>query len=128
MRAVAIEPLPGAPGIVEGVVNLRGHILPVVDVRRRLGMPAVELSPDQFLVALDLADRAIVVRVDDIDDVVELEAGSLENPSSISPVLERLAGVASTAEGAVVVYDVAAFLTAAEAEALDEAVSAVVGG
>ena len=119
VRAVAIAPLPGAPAIVEGVVNLRGRIVPVVDVRRRLGIPALALSPDQFLVALDLPDRAIAVRVDDVDDVIDVDEGSLETPSSISPVLERLAGVASTASGAVVVYDVNAFLDAAEREALD---------
>lgn len=121
VRAVAIAPLPGAPPIVEGVVNLRGRIVPVVDVRRRLGMPSVELAPDQFMVALDLPDRAIAIRVDDVEDVIDVDEASLEKPASISPALARLAGVASTESGAVVLYDVATFLDAAEREALDQA-------
>ncbi len=124
VRAMAIEPLPGAPSIVEGVVNLRGQILPVVDVRFRLALPAAALAPEQFLVALDLRDRAIVIRVDDVEDVVDVDESALEQPSSISPALERLAGVASTESGAVVVYDVAAFLTAAESEAIDRSTAA----
>ncbi|MEO8561278.1 MAG: chemotaxis protein CheW, partial [bacterium] len=43
VRAVAITPLPGAPDIVEGAVNVRGRLVPVIDVRRLLGFPARQL-------------------------------------------------------------------------------------
>ena len=119
IRAVAIEALPGAPAIVEGVINVRGRITPVIDARTRLGFPALELSPEQFMVTLDVGDRVIAIRVDDVEDVVELQRAMLQVPTSISPVLQRLAGVASTAEGAIVLYDVSAFLDQAEREALD---------
>lgn len=118
VRAVAIVPLPGAPDIVEGAINLHGRIVPVVDVRRRLGLDAVALHPDQFLVSLDVGGRVIAVRVDDVEDVIELSAAALESPASVSPVLSGLQGVAATDAGALIVYDVDAFLTQAEHDAL----------
>lgn len=119
VRAVAIAPLPGAPDIIEGAINLRGRIVPVVDVRQRLALPAVAVSPEQYLIALQTSDRLIAVRVDDVEDVIEVAESSMESPSSLSPALERLHGVAAIASGALVIYDVDAFLTQAEQEVLD---------
>lgn len=119
VRAVAIAPLPGAPDIIEGAINLRGRIVPVVDVRQRLALPAVANSTEQFLVALQTTDRLIAVRVDDVEDVIEVARTSMESPSALSPALRRLHGVAAMAHGALVIYDMGAFLTQAEHEALD---------
>lgn len=121
VRAVAIEPLPGAPSIIEGVVNLRGRVIPVVDARQRLGMPPVALAPEQFLVAIEVGERLVAIRVDDVEEVTVIPDEALERPATISPVLQRLSGVASTAAGAVVIYDVASFLSQAEMDALDAA-------
>ena len=119
VRAVAIVPMPGAPPIIEGAINLRGRIVPVVDVRCLFGWPAVELAPEQFLIVLETTDRLIAVRVDDVEDVVDVAPSSIEGTSTLSPVLQRLRGVAATDGGALVIYDVTAFLTQAEQEALD---------
>lgn len=121
VRAAAIAPLAGAPAIIEGAINLHGRIVPVVDIRHRLALLAVELSPDQFFIALQTSDRLIAVRVDDVEDMIEVPASSLESPASLSPVLQRLEGVAAMDSGALVIYDVDAFLTQAEREALDAA-------
>ena len=121
VRAVAIAPLSGAPGVIEGAINLHGQIVPVVDIRQRLALPPAAVSPEQFFIALETSDRVIVVRVDDVDDVTEIAASSLEMPSSLSPVLQRLKGIAAVESGALVIYDVDAFLTQAEREALDAA-------
>jgi len=119
VRAVAIARLPGAPDIIEGAINLRGRIVPVVDVRQRLALPAAVVSPEQYLILLQTSDRLIAVRVDDVEDVIEVPQASMESPATLSRALERLQGVAAIASGALVIYDVDAFLTQAEQEALD---------
>ena len=124
VRAVAIAPLSGAPGVIEGAINLHGRVVPVVDIRQRLALPAVALAPEQYMIALEASDRLIAIRVDDVEDVVEIARSSLESPASLSPVLQRLHGVAALADGALVIYDVDAFLTQAEREALDVAAAA----
>lgn len=121
VRAVAIAPLSGAPAIIEGAINLHGRIVPVVDVRRRLALPPTPLAPDQFLVILDTIDRLIAVRVDDVEDLIDVPITSLESPEALSPVLERFHGIVALSGGALVLHDVNAFLTQAEGEALDQA-------
>ena len=121
LRSVAITPLLGAPAIIEGAVNFRGRIVPVVNVRERLALPALDNAPDQFLLLLEVHDRLIAVRVDDVDDVVDIAASDLETPAEVSSTLQRVAGIAATASGALVIYDADAFLTHAELDALDAA-------
>ena len=120
VRSVAIASLSSAPAVIEGAINLRGNIIPVVDVRGRLGMPARPNSPDQFLVILETTDRLIAVRVDDVDDMVDVPTADVQSSAGLSPALQHLAGVAATVEGAVVIYDADAFLTQAERAVLDE--------
>ena len=120
VRSVAIAPLSSAPAVIEGAINLRGSVIPVVDVRGRLGMLARPNTPDQFLVVLETSDRQIAIRVDDVEDVVEVPTADIESPAALSPALQRLAGVAATADGAIVIYDADAFLTQAERAAIDD--------
>ena len=119
VRAVAITPVPGAPPIIEGAVNLRGQLVPVVDVRRRLALPAKALDPDEFLVVMQHGARTLALRVDDVDDLVEIDPDAMEGSVELSPALRGLAGLAARADGVLVIYDPAAFVSQAEAEAVD---------
>ena len=119
VRAVAITPLPGAPAIVEGAINVRSELVPVIDVRQRLGFPGKTLDPDEFLVVVQAGSRTLAFRVDDVDDLVDVEA--VETPATLSPTLSGIAGLAARADGVLVIYDPAAFVSQAEAAALDAA-------
>ncbi|MEP6992445.1 MAG: chemotaxis protein CheW [bacterium] len=124
VRAVTIAPLPGAPAIIEGAINVRGRIVPVVDVRQRLALPALANGPEQFLILLEAADRLVAIRVEDVEEVTDVPTGGLESPSAVSPVIARLSGLAAMETGALVIYDAGSFLTQAEREALDAAETA----
>lgn len=124
VRAVAIAPLAGAPGVIEGAINLHGRIVPVVDIRQRLGIAPSPVSAGQFLVMLQTSDRLIAVRVDDVEEVADMARSAMETGLSLSPLLEQVQGVAAVAGGALVVHDVDAFLTQGERNALDVAHSA----
>jgi purine-binding chemotaxis protein CheW len=124
LRAVAITPVAGAPAIFEGAVNVRGQLVPVVDVRRRLGLPARALDPDEFLVVFASGSRTFALRVDDVDDLVEVDAASVTTPGELSPSLRGLAGLAARPDGVLVMHDPDAFVTQAEADALDAVLAA----
>jgi purine-binding chemotaxis protein CheW len=124
LRAVAIVPLPGAPPIIEGAVNVRGAVVGVVDVRARLGLSAQPLDPDQFLVLVTAGSRALAIRVDEVDDLVDVPDGDVSEQSDLSPALRHLAGLAARPDGVLAIYDVEAFVSQAEAEALDAALAA----
>jgi purine-binding chemotaxis protein CheW len=124
VRAVAITPVPGAPAIVEGAINLRGRIIGVVDVRGRLALPPRPLDPDQFLVIVAVGERSLAIRVDEVDDLVEVSAGEIGAQADLSPALRRLSGLAARPDGVLVIYDVESFVSQAEGEALDAALVA----
>lgn len=124
VRAVAITPLPGAPPIIEGVVNVRGAIVPVVDMRRRFGLATRAPDADEFLVMLDAGGRAIAMRVDDVDDLVAVGAAEIRAPGELSPALRSLAGLAALPDGTLVICDPAAFVSQAEGDAIDAALDA----
>ncbi len=130
VQMVEISPLPGAPAVIEGVVNVRGSIVPVFDLRSRLGLPARAIDPTQHLIILASGTRASAVRVDSAEDFVSIPdadiTGSIAD-SGIDGSPRHVAGIAATADGTTIIYDLAAFLSPSEAEALDDAVATAHG-
>jgi purine-binding chemotaxis protein CheW len=127
---VEISPLPGAPAIIEGIVNVRGTVVPVFDIRARLGLPPRAIDAGQHLVILSSGKRASAVRVDTAEDFVTISDADITKPASLaesgvkgaSP--RHLAGIAATPDGTTIIYDVASFLSRPESEALEEALGA----
>jgi purine-binding chemotaxis protein CheW len=124
LRAVALAPLPGAPPHVEGVLNARGELLAVFDLRARFGLPTRAIEPSDHLVVVRVGERVVALRVDEADELIEVEDQQLVPPASLSPSFRRVAGVAALPDGAVVIHDLSAFLSETEAETLDDALHA----
>ena len=123
-RAVLIAPLPGAPPMVEGVVHVRGEAIPVLDLAERLALPPRPLlSPDEHLLVLDAGGRAIAVRVDEAEELREIDARAVARGDGLVAASRTVAGVARLEDGTVTVHDPAAFLTQAEGEALASALA-----
>lgn len=125
VRAVAITPLPGAPAGVEGVVDLRGTIVPVFDLRARLGLlPRPLLIADHLLVCDAGACGVVIVRVDRITQI-RANADAPELPQ-VGPSTDRLVrALARLPDGIVVVCDLSAVLTEPDLEALARAMAAL---
>ena len=123
LPAMAMAPLAGAPGVVEGVVDVGGVVVPVLDLRARFGLPARPLSPDDHLVLADAGRRVVALRVDRAVDVVALDDADLVAARPDDPALRHLAGVLRLPDGLVLLADVDAFLTQGEGEALAAALA-----
>jgi purine-binding chemotaxis protein CheW len=76
LRAVSIVPLPLSGSAIEGVVNLRGRVVPVLDLRARLGLPARAVVPSDQMIVAQSEGRLVALRVDRALDLVRLEAGA----------------------------------------------------
>lgn len=128
VSAVDITPLPKAPDIVIGVINLRGRIIPVVNIRRRFRLPERELElSDQFIVVdASQADSQrgggwlLAFVVDAVVGVVVLSAQETTAAATILPGLEHLEGVAKTEQGLVLIHDLGIFLSLEEVKTLGE--------
>lgn len=114
--------LPGAPPIVEGVLNIRGQIVPVLDLRRRLGLPYEPVRAHQHLVVLRDDQRQLAVRVDRAEGVETSPTDAID-PVPPEGESSMVRGVARRRDGLLVIYDPARFLGPAEAECFDAALA-----
>jgi purine-binding chemotaxis protein CheW len=119
VRAVSIRRLPAAPPVVEGVVNVRGSIVPVLDIRARFNLPPKSVEPSDHLVIALAKRRLVAIRVDRVGGLMMLARGDVEDPTVAVPASQWVAGIAKLHDGLLLVHDLATFLSAAEAEALD---------
>ncbi len=80
IRSLDMTKVPLAPGVVSGLINLRGQIVTAVDLRRRLEMKAAPTGMLCINVVVRSEDGAVSLLVDEIGDVVEVEEASFEPP------------------------------------------------
>jgi len=121
IRAVEVSPLPGAPQVVSGVINVRGKLTAVIDPAVRFGHPETPVKPSDNFVLVSIPSRTVALRVDSADDLIEISDADIETAESVSSNARRLAGVATLPDGLVVIYDPEKFLDEAESSALADA-------
>lgn len=123
LRAVTPVPLPRAPAIVEGVFNLRGTVIPVLDIRSRFELSAKPVELTDHLVVARAGERLVAIRADRAVDLLRLAPDAIEDASRVSSHADYLAGVAKLADGLVLLHDLRTFLAQAEAEALADSLA-----
>jgi purine-binding chemotaxis protein CheW len=117
LRMAAPTPVPGAPSFVRGLLNVRGLLLPVIDVRVRLGStPRPVRAEDQLLVA-ESGGRRVALEVERVVDVRDLPDGASEPHAGWAAPAALVSGAVKVQDGVVVVQAVDAWLAEAEAAA-----------
>lgn len=120
LRAVLIAPLPGAPSIVEGTIDVRGAVVPVIDLAGRLGLAGRPvLSPDEHLVVLEAGGHRVAVRVDEAEELLDVDERAIARSEGMIAAARTVAGVVRLEDGTVTMHDPAAFLTQAERDVLE---------
>ena len=128
VRAVEVTPLPKSPDIVVGAIVVAGSVLPVLDIRRRFGLPEREISPaDQFLIA-HTDHRTVVLVVDEVQGVIERPLTEIVGSAQIVPGLEQIHGVIKLEDGLVLIHDLEKFLSLDEERSLDKAMREAADG
>jgi purine-binding chemotaxis protein CheW len=122
VRAAAYTPLPLAPAVVLGALDVGGKILPVFNLRHRFRLPERALAPDDQFIIARCAGRRVVLVVDAAQGVADEPATPMVSSSTIAPELTHLQGVMSLPDGLVLIQDLERFLSAEEATALDAAI------
>jgi len=84
IRIPPITRVPKAPHYVEGVINLRGNVIPVISLRTRFGMPRVEETDLSRIIVLQVQTKVFGIRVDAVTEVLRLDSESIEPPPPIA--------------------------------------------
>jgi len=96
--------VPLACGEIAGVLNLRGRIVTVVDMRARLGLPKASVGKAPMAVGVDLRGESYGLLIDQIGEVLRLpEEGREENPVNLDPRMTKLAGGVHRLDGQLMV-------------------------
>lgn len=91
LRAQPVTPVPLAPSVIRGLMSLRGQIVPVMDLRQRLGVNPAEPELEQFNVLIRTGDGPISLLVDRVGDVVEVETSLFESaPDTLNAAYRSL--------------------------------------
>lgn len=117
---VAITPLPKAPRIVSGVVNIRGSVIPIFDIRMRFGLPGRDPALSDQIILADTGKRRVGLVVDEVTGVAEF-AGEVTPSEEILPDVEYFDGVVRLEDGIAFIHNLATFLSLDEERSLDEA-------
>jgi len=121
LRMVEITPLPGAPGIVEGVIDIQGEVVPVVSIRRRLGLTHRPPEISDSLVVAHARNRRLAVIAESVLDVVERSGGDRVSTSDIARGTPYIEGLLKTDDGLVLIQDLDKFFSFEEARSLEQA-------
>jgi purine-binding chemotaxis protein CheW len=120
---VEITPLPKAPPIVLGAVNLGGRILPVLDIRKRFRLPDRDLELEDQLIVARGSDRMVALLVDRVTGVVARPAHEVVAAATVAPGLDYVEGIAKLEDGLVLIHNLDTFLSLDEEAALADALT-----
>jgi purine-binding chemotaxis protein CheW len=111
-----ITQLPKAPGFVKGIINLRGEVIPVIDLREKFGLAHEQYSALTNVVIAEIGRKAVGVVVDEVRHVIRVPADEVApSPPFIGGLSSRyVSGVAKLGERLIVVLDMEKILTAEE--------------
>ena len=120
MRMQNITRVPGAPPFVKGVINLRGKVMPVLDLGKRLGLPGGEHGKDGRIVVVEVGGQSVGMIVDGVSEVLRIPLSIVEPPSSlVTPDdLNYVIGVAKLENELVILLDLDKLLNVSEKRTL----------
>jgi purine-binding chemotaxis protein CheW len=121
VRLVEITPVPGAPEIVFGVINVEGCITPVVDIRKRFRLPARELALNDQLIIARTRKRKVALAVNTVTEVVALPTEEVVMGETILAHLDYVTGIVKRPDGLVLIPDLDMFLSLEEEQLLHSA-------
>ena len=106
----AVTPVPGAPSFIEGVTNLRGQIITVMDLRKRLNIK--KGGRGEKIVVIEMGKAAVGVVVDTVTEVTTLGGADIEKHMQVTKKLEDyLVGVGKQGEKLIVILDLAKIIS-----------------
>ena len=115
-----ITKLPGTPPSVEGIINLRGSVIPIIDMRKRFDMKEVERDKNTRIVVVACGNSSVGVIVDSVAQVMRIPQASIEPASSVftDEQVEYLQGIVKLTTGLVILLDMDRILTGQELSSL----------
>lgn len=130
----SVTPIPNTPEHVLGVLNLRGAVVPIIDLRRRFGLDGIEYGPTTVVIVVKMMDddqeRTVGLVVDAVADVYRLEGSDIQPSPDMGGTIhtEFVRGLATVDEKMVILLEVDALIDFQDTDAADSVTNGNVDG
>ena len=127
IRMPEITHIPQTEDYIKGIINLRGNIIPIIDMRTRFNMDAKDYSELTRVIVLGILDKLVGIVVDSVSKVIELPENDIEDAPDIINGLskEYIEGVGKMDDDMIIILDADKVLTAEEIKILSEAAESI---
>jgi purine-binding chemotaxis protein CheW len=121
-RMMEITRVPKAPDFVEGVINLRGRVIPVIDLRKRFGLESKVHDKDTRIIVIEINKMIVGFVVDAVSEVLRIPADTVEPPPPVVAGLdsEYISGVGKLEDRLLILLDLDRLLTRQEKSQLSQ--------
>jgi purine-binding chemotaxis protein CheW len=122
IKLVDITPVPNSPDFVEGVINLRGKVIPIVSLRKRFGFQDKEKDSQTRIIVVEIEKKLVGFIVDHVTEVLRIPSSTIEPPPPLVSKIgsEYLKGVGKLDERLLIVLDVDKILSVEEKNAIQK--------
>jgi purine-binding chemotaxis protein CheW len=123
IRMVEITHVPRAPHFMEGVINLRGQLIPIIDLRTRFSMPRVDATKSTRIVVTEIGSKRVGIIVDSVSEVLNIPLEQVEDaPDMIAGVgTEYIQGVGKVGDRLIILLDLTMVISGDEKAQLESA-------
>ena len=113
-KMLPLTRVPNAPSFVKGVCNLRGSVIPVIDLKKRLGLASTGEVSDAKIIIVNVGKQVVGMTIDAAADVVSLDSNQVEpSPTLVSGIdAQFISGVAKVSNRLLIILDMERILTA----------------
>ncbi len=102
-----VTPIPNTPDCIKGVMNLRGTIVPIVDLRKKFNMPSTEYSQFTVIIVVNVGDKIMGLIVDAVSDVLNVEGDAIEGAPDLGTIdTSFIKGLAKSGDRLVTLLDI----------------------
>lgn len=98
-----ITMLPLVPDYVKGIINLRGQIIPIIDIRLRMGKPSIDYTSSTCIIVLNINSIQIGIVVDDVQQVMDIDQSRI-SPVPVENQQELISGMVSSDINSVILF------------------------
>ena len=122
IRMLDITRVPKAPDFVEGVINLRGKVIPIIDLRKRFGLASKGHDKNTRIIVIDINDMIVGFIVDSVSEVLRIPADTVEPPPPVVAGLdsEYISGVGKLDDRLLIFLDLDRLLSQEERDVLSQ--------
>lgn len=115
-RMVEVTKVPNAPDYVEGIINLRGKVIPIIDLRKRMGLPEKPYDKDTRFIVVEISNKVIGFIVDSVNEVLRINSNITEPPPPVVAGIdsEFITAVGKLEDRLLILLDIEKILTSAE--------------